>query len=481
MSKRERKALIIDTSILLHDPTCIDKFGDNIIIIPIWAIEELDGKKKSPDQVGENSRHISRLLDDYRQEGSLKNGVPTKNGGVLIIDYNGTDFNKLPVSLERNRDNRILLVAMAWKDSHPRRPQQQGRSKKNILTPELTFSEVSIITKDMNLRLKADACGINAEDYKNDKRVERVDLIYSGISKFELSDQFSYLLDGTNEIWKTNIIPAENLSDEITLDNLLPNQCCYLNILEKRIHTIFLKDEGLFKIVKTPPKNNGRVVPTNIEQALFHDMAMNPNIAIATAGGIAGTGKTLMALAAGYEQLGKKYEQLLVYRPNCQIGQDLGFLPGDIGEKFSPWMQPIFDNMHLIIGKRYEDGKDVCSINGCKNKEPSPVSEMIREGLLEVAPINFIRGRSINDCYILVDEAQNMTPHEAKTIISRAGSGTKIVFTGDVMQIDNPHVDSISNGLAHTIECMKGVSLFGHVTLTKSERSALAELAANRM
>jgi len=475
------KALIVDTSVLLHDPDCIEKFGKNIVVLPIWAIEELDGKKKLPDQIGENSRHISRTLDEYREAGSLRNGVPTKTGGILIVDYNGTDFGRLPVPLERNRDNRILLVAMAWKESLPKRPQPT-KSKRGVMLPELVYAEVSIITKDTNLRLKADACGINAEDYTNDKHIRNVELLYSGIVRFSLSDALDYLLVGTNEIWKTGTIPAEKLIEEINLDELHHNQCCYLGVAGKDIHTIFKKNEGIFKIVKTPPPKAGQILPMNIEQSLFYNLAMDPEVFLLTAGGHAGTGKTLMALAAGYEQLGKPYEQLLIYRPNCSIGQDLGFLPGDINEKFSPWMQPIFDNMHLIIGRQEGYAQKDGDVHRSKSeKSSSPVGEMIREGLLEVAPINYIRGRSINDCFIIIDEAQNLTPHEAKTIISRAGSGTKIILTGDVMQIDNPHVDSISNGLAHTIETMKGLSIFGHVMLKKSERSALAELAATRM
>jgi PhoH-like ATPase len=269
------------------------------------------------------------------------------------------------------------------------------------------------------------------------------------------------------------------LHSEVSIDGLLHNQCCYFTVSGKTLHTIYEKDAGIFKIVKTPTPIKGKVLPINIEQALLYNIAMDPEIFLVTSGGYAGTGKTLMALAAGYEQLGKLYEQIIVYRPNCPLGQDLGFLPGDIGEKFAPWMLPILDNMHLILGKNETyNQKDGDNFGG---KNCNPIIELMREKLLEISPINFLRGRSINNCYIIIDEAQNLTPHEARTIVSRAGGGTKIILTGDIMQIDNPHVDSVSNGLTHTIECMKGLRRFGHVKLSKSERSELAELAATRM
>lgn len=475
-----RKALIIDTSVLIHDPNCIERFGDNLIVIPIWAVEELDNLKKHRDQVGESSRQISRVLDEYRSSGSLKDGVPTKSGGVIIIDYNGNDFSNLPQGLERNRDNRILSVAVAWNNAKPQRPKQVKGKRRPNDPFDFTFSEVNIITKDVNLRLKADACGVIAQDYWNDKHIPSVDFLYTGIATYQLSGNLSHLFDGASAIWRNFTIPEHHFQDELNLDKILRNQCCFMEIDGKTIYTIYKKEQGIFKIIKIAKDRSRRISPINIEQALLLDMALDPEINLVTATGHAGTGKTLMALLAGYNQLGSEFDQLLVYRPNVPLGQDLGFLPGDINEKFAPWMQPIFDNMYLIVGKK-EEANNGSDSNGNGKGTFNPVKELIAGGQLDISPINYIRGRSINHCFIIIDEAQNLTPHEAKTIITRAGNGTKIILTGDVMQIDNPHVDSISNGLTHTIETMKDLEIYGHVTLKKSERSPLAELAATRM
>lgn len=475
-----RKSLITDTSVLIHDPNCIERFGNNIIVIPIWAVEELDGLKNRRDQVGESARQISRILDDYRSSGSLKDGVPTKSGGIIVIDYNGNDFSNLPQGLERNHDNRILSVAVTWNGSKPQRPKQVRGKRKTNDPFDFTFTEVKIITKDINLRLKADACGVIAEDYWNDKHISSVDFLYTGIAHYQLSPNLSHVFDGSSNIWRNFAIPEKHFGDELNLDAILCNQCCFMEIDGKMIHTIYKKEQGFFKIIKVNKDRNRRISPINIEQALLLDMAMDPEINLVTATGHAGTGKTLMALLAGYNQLESEFDQLLVYRPNVPLGQDLGFLPGDINEKFAPWMQPIFDNMYLIVGKKEEANSGNDSNGGGKGTF-NPVKELIAGGQLDISPINYIRGRSINNCFIIIDEAQNLTPHEAKTIITRAGNGTKIILTGDVMQIDNPHVDSISNGLTHTIETMKNLEIYGHVTLKKSERSLLAELAATRM
>lgn len=476
---QRKKVFILDTCVLLHDPHCIDKFGDNIVVIPIWTVEELDKQKKKMEQVGEDAREVSRILDEYRKQGSLAKGVPTKGGGLVIIDYNGNDFSMLPVGLERNRDNRILLVAQAWHDSLPKRPQQKRPgSKKRITLPEVpVFSEVQIITKDTNLRLKADACSIPTDDYLNDKLVKNVGELYTGIAYYTLSDKMGDLLDGRNQIWNDYCIPAEMLVDEFDVGALLHNQCCKLAIYDRTISTIYHKDQGYFTVVNKQSIPDDQVRPKNTEQWLAYYLAMDQNLDLITLGGHAGTGKTLIALMAGWRQVkAGLYDQLLVYRPNIPMGDDMGFLPGSIDEKFAPWMMPIRDNMRLILGDEMDTGKP----SEYKGKV-DPLTELMHEGVIEISPTIYVRGRSIRNCYMVVDESQNLTPHQAKTVASRAGEGTKVVFTGDVEQIDNPKVDSISNGFVYTAESLKDTPYIAHITLNKSERSRLAELVATRM
>lgn len=479
MASQKRKVFILDTCVLRHDPHCIDKFADNIVVIPIWAVEELDDLKKKMDQVGEDAREISRILDEYRKQGSLAKGVPTKGGGLVIVDHNGNDFSMLPIGLEKTRDNRILLVGQAWYDSMPKRPQhKRPGSKKRLNLPEVPpFFEVQLITKDTNLRLKADACSIPTDDYLNDKLVRNLGELYTGIGHYALSENMSELLDGRNQIWKDYRIPAGMLADELDLGALLHNQCCELAIYDKTISTIYRKDKGYFTVVDKQSLADDEVRPRNTEQWLAYYLAMDPNLDLVTLGGHAGTGKTLMALLAGYRQFkAGLYDQLLVYRPNIPMGEDLGCLPGDIEEKFAPWMMPIRDNMRLILGDEMDTGKPQ-EVRG----RIDPMTEMIRAGTLEISPTIYVRGRSVRRSFMVVDEAQNLTPHQAKTVASRAGEGTKVIFTGDVEQIDNPKVDSISNGFVYTAESLKDTSYIGHIALVKSERSRLAELVATRM
>ncbi len=476
----KKKVFVLDTCVLRHDPHCIDKFGDNIVVIPIWAVEELDDLKKKMDQVGEDAREVSRILDEYRKQGSLAQGVPTKGGGLVIVDHNGNDFNMLPVGLERTRDNRILLVAQAWQDSMPKRPQQKrpGSKKRLTLTEVPSFYEVQIITKDTNLRLKADACSIPTDDYLNDKLVRNIGELYTGIAYYALSEKMDDLLDGRSQIWKDHCIPAEMLAQEFDLGKLLHNQCCEFSIYDKTISAIYHKDKGYFTVINKQLLGDDEVRPKNAEQWFAYYLAMDPNLDLITLGGHAGTGKTLMALLAGWRQVkAGLYDQLLVYRPNVPMGEDLGALPGDIDEKFAPWMLPIRDNMRLILGDEMDTGKPT-EYRG----KVDPMTEMMRAGLIAISPTIYIRGRSLHGCYVVVDEGQNLTPHQAKTVASRAGEGTKIVFTGDIEQIDNPKVDSISNGFVYTAESLKDTAPYiGHITLIKSERSRLAELVATRM
>lgn len=482
-----RKVLVVDTNVPLHDRGCIKRFGNNIIVIPIWVIEELDKFKKNQDELGANARDISRQLDHLRKQGSLEKGAPTEAGGLLIVDYKGTDFSKLPVGLLRNNDNRIILIAKAWQERKDRRGK---RANQHTQEKELEYSEVRIVTKDVNLRLKADACGIIAEDYLGDKTIKRIELLYPGMETYVLPEHKKSIFQDPG-VRQEGMIPARSLADTLKLDDIHANACCQFEVGKVTVSAIYKKKLGQFRIKQNhgPHGKKCDITPNNAEQRLAYELLMDPRISVVTLNGKAGSGKTLMALLAGYEQLEGVYEQLLIYRPCHEIGAPLGFRPGSTEEKFEPFMLPILDNMKFILNARINLSatgqqrgkhgmKTFKELRPTKNDTYGKVRDLIARGLLEIGPINHIRGRSIAKAFVIIDEAQNLTPLEVKTIISRAGEGTKVVLNGDVYQIDNPLVDSISNGLSHTVERLKDSELAGHITLIKCERSELAELAA---
>ncbi|MBD1399096.1 PhoH family protein [Pelovirga terrestris] len=435
------KYYILDTNVVLHDPQAIFKFDDNVVVLPLTVIEEIDRFKKDQSETGRNARHISRMIDAFRSQAKLVEGVTLENGGILKVAIYKQEFmQKLPPELRVDRgDNRILAVA-------------------NDLMESLPDSRVVLISKDINLRIKADTLGLQAEDFLNDK--VPVDELYTGtveqlVSK-EQVDRF-----------------YEEGSIDIELD-FYPNQGVTLVDETNPSHTalgrFFAAQQQIVPLIKVPKEGVWGIHPRNREQQFAFDLLLNDDVQLVSLVGKAGTGKTLLAIAAGLLKSADEgtYNRLLISRPVFPMGRDLGFLPGDIEEKLSPWMQPIFDNVELLLSSHDEGGK-----------RKRGYRELIDLGLMEIEPLTYIRGRSIPKQYLIVDEAQNLTPHEIKTIISRAGEGTKIVLTGDPYQIDNPYVDSASNGLSFSVERLKGQELIGHVTLTKGERSALAELAAN--
>lgn len=447
LSDQKTKIFVIDTSVMVHDSKAINKFGDNLIIVPIWNIEELDKLKSSFNGKGFSAREASRMLDHYCQRGSLKNGVLMDNGGVLIVDYSGNGFSELPVGLEKTNDNRTIVIARKWKKMFPEK-------------------EVIVVSKDTNLRIKADSCGVVAQDFKGDKKISDIGHLYSGLVKFYVNDKS--VIDNLYH-QGSEIIEDEQFIEKPTL---LVNSCCRIFHNDKYSLAIY-KGDNYFKLVRKYKKQDteiGRSIrPSNDEQCLAYNLLIDKDISLVTLGGHAGTGKTLIALLAGLEHLDKEYDQIIVYRPSYEIGQPMGFLPGDIKEKFAPWTLPIVDNLRLIL--RSDDK----SVKKEQNHDPD---SLISSGKITIEPLNFIRGRSINKSFIIVDEAQNIRPEDAKTVITRAGAGTKVVLVGDVTQIDNPYVDPISNGLTSVIEGFKGDSEFGHITLTESRRSRLSEKAA---
>ncbi len=424
------KNFILDTNVLLHDPQSLFKFEDNDIIIPITVIEEVDRFKKDMNETGRNARMVSRILDSMREKGSLAAGVTMPGGGTLRVEmFAEKYFKNLPVDLRvDNGDNRIIAVAQDIRDRFP--------------------DTVTIfVTKDSNLRIKADAIGLIAEDYESDK-VDIQDL-YSGTRTIEVTPEAVDRFYGQG--WLE--APVE----------MAPNEFITIVDSENPNHSAICRNDPanarIVSVRKVPKEGIWSLFPRNREQSFALDVLMDDSIKLVTLVGKAGTGKTLLAIAAGLHKTAEEnfYNRLLVSRPVFPMGKDLGFLPGDIEEKLTPWMQPIFDNVELLI-----------SGHESEKRHSKGYKELMAMGLLDIEPLTYIRGRSIPNQYLIVDEAQNLTPHEIKTIVTRVGEGTKIVLTGDPYQIDNPYVDSSSNGLTYLVEKFKGERIAAHVTLTKA-------------
>ncbi|GAM07759.1 putative protein [Geobacter sp. OR-1] len=435
------KTFILDTNVLLYDPHALYKFEDNNIIIPITVIEEIDRFKKDMNETGRNARHISRLVDQLRKDGSLTKGIRLETGGTVRVEiYEEKVLKRLPPELRVDRgDNRILAVAVDLLDRDPKNP-------------------VILVTKDTNLRIKADALGLVAEDYESDK----VDIqeLYPGYAEMEVEP---VVIDRVHGQGFTEVAGDFYPNEFITLkDQINPSHSAICRYDHPQNRLVPLK--------KTGKEGVWSIHPRNREQSFALDALLDDNIKLVTLVGKAGTGKTLLAIAAGLHKVAEEnvYNRLLVSRPVFPMGKDLGFLPGDIEEKLTPWMQPIFDNVELLL-----------SGHEAEKRHSKGYKELMAMGILDIEPLTYIRGRSIPNQYMIVDEAQNLTPHEIKTIITRAGEGTKIVLTGDPYQIDNPYVDASSNGLTYVVERFKQEDISGHITMTKGERSALAELAAN--
>lgn len=435
------KTFILDTNVLLLDPLAINKFGpQNKVFIPLTVVEELDKFKKDQNEIGRNARYFARLIDGLRSKGSLMQGVALENGGMLVISVvkdiksaKGEGLNPLV------NDNLILASAVTLKEAG---------------------ENVTLITKDINLRLKSDAVGINAEDYETTD-VSTADELYSGQRTVELD------LERIESFEKERFLKI----DGNEIPGVYPNEYLILtdknNPFKKVLGRFHLRKGGIVPLIK-PKEGVWGIHPKNIEQQFAFDALLNNEINMVSLVGKAGTGKTLLAIAAGLECAITKqnYSRVLVSRPIVPMGRDLGFLPGDISEKLGPWMQPIFDNIDFLFG------------NQRARNEMTTWDELINQGLLHVEPLTYIRGRSLPGQFMIVDESQNLTPHEIKTIITRAGEGTKIVLTGDSEQIDNPYLDSLNNGLVYCIDKLKGEDIVAHVRLQVGERSPLSEIAS---
>ena len=438
-----KKIFVLDTNVLLHDPTALFKFEDNEVVLPITIIEELDRFKKSPEETGRNARQTSRTLDKLRAKGRLTDGIPLdKEGSLRVVLCESATLKKLPPELERDSgDNQILAVALDLKHD--------------------CQCPVIVVSKDTNLRLKADSLGLLAQDYETDKIF--VDDLYTGCIEINLAPA---LIDQFFEQKYLKLDNPLNANQCVTLiDNINPQH--------RALGRFEQSQQQLVPLSKIPSAGISRIHPRNREQKMAIDLLCQESINLVTLIGKAGTGKTLLAIAAGLNQVAdeKRYNRLLISRPIIPMGRDLGYLPGSVNEKLTPWMQPIYDNFDLILGTKEQSQKLPHWRNGYE--------DLFGMGLLQIEPLTYIRGRTIPQQFLIVDEAQNLTPHEVKTILTRAGEGTKIVLTGDTEQIDNPYVDAASNGLTYVVERFKNEDIAGHITLIKGERSRLAERATH--
>ncbi|MBX3190300.1 MAG: PhoH family protein [Labilithrix sp.] len=454
-----KKNYVLDTNILLHDPNAIFKFDDNNVVIPIYVIEEVDQFKREGSERGRNARQVVRLLDELRETGgSLSKGVNIKSGGFLKVAV-PTKRPELPSAIDKAAmDNAILQTAFDVRDEDGGRP-------------------TVFVTMDTNLRIRADALGMVAETYEN-QRVEP-ERVETGVTEIEVSAEEidAFFQDGSLSPAPGLIAPERGERGERGANGdgprgiLTANLCVLLRDRSNPSHTALGRyDAAKREIVglRTPREGLLGIRPRNKEQSHALDLLLDENIRLVTLVGKAGTGKTLLALAAGLKRTVEDgmYTRMLVSRPVMPLGRDIGFLPGDVDEKLNPWMQPIFDNLEFLFSSGTRKG-------------PRAYAELLESGQLQVEPLTYIRGRSLPQQYIIVDEAQNLTPHEVKTIITRSGDGTKIVLTGDPGQIDNPYVDSQSNGLSVAADRFRGEKVAAHIVLTRGERSELAEVAAN--
>jgi PhoH-like ATPase len=441
-----KKNYVLDTSVCLTDADALFKFDNHDVYIPLKVLEEIDGHKKRQDSVGTNARKIIRTFDEFRSKGSLGKGIRIDKGkGILkVVSFNDLKNIIFPADLDlRLPDHMIIATAKTIQAEH--------EARKTI-----------VVSRDINMRVICDSIGIQAEDYISEKAVTSSDDLYNGFLVVSFDDEVIDRFYSGEEIY------PHNFADELP-KNLYPNQYIMMvsNANEKKSALACFKAEyePLKKILyKTLP--DWKIEARNKEQAFAIDMLMDPNVKIVSLVGRAGSGKTLLAIAAGLQQTiglrseNNHYSRLIVSRPIQPLGKDIGFLPGTMEEKMLPWLMPIQDNLKFLMGDR------------------TSLEMYMDKGKIEIEALTYIRGRSISNSFIIIDEAQNLTKHEIKTIITRIGEGTKIVLTGDVEQIDNVYVNETSNGLAHTVESFKDYPIAGHMTFRKGERSEVATLAS---
>lgn len=440
-----KKIYVLDTNVLLQDPNAVFAFDDNEVVIPAVVLEEIDSKKRLADEIGRNARYVSRLLDGFRAKGRLQEGVPLNHGGSLKVELNHRSFVKLQDLFgEITNDNRILAVAL----NYHMEEQAQEQPKPVVL-----------VSKDTLVRIKADVLGLVAEDYLSDRVVQFSDM-YTGcvtltVHPSVIDEFYSYrYLNVRSLSLGFDLYPNEFviLKDEMGTSK---SALLKVNAEGKKLEPLFLSNEPIWGIGAR-----------NAQQRMALELLLNDDIPLVTLTGKAGTGKTLLALAAGLMKVEDehKYKKLLIARPVVPMGKDIGYLPGEKEEKLRPWMQPIYDNLEFLFD----------------TKKPGDIEKILAGlGSIQVEALTYIRGRSIPGQFIIIDEAQNLSRHEVKTIVSRVGEGSKIVLMGDPEQIDHPYLDASSNGLTYIVERFKEETISGHIALERGERSRLAQLAAD--
>ncbi len=437
------KTFVLDTNVILHDPACINQFEENNIVIPLTVIEEIDHFKRGSQVINLHAREFARTLDSITGDAIFNGGISLGKGKgkVRIKITRGINKEISQFFKEDTPDHRILGTALEVRDETPKR-------------------KIVLVTKDVNLRVKAKALGIPAEDYTTD-RIRNVEELYSG--KDVVDDFEDQILQ---KFYQSPFeVPASEVTDKIDSE-IIPNKYFVIRNQNRSVLANLDQEKEFFR--KIDKQIVYGIKPRNAEQTFAVDALINPNIPLVSLTGKAGTGKTLLALASSLH-VRKSYRQIYIARPVVPLSnKDIGYLPGDVESKLAPYMQPLWDNLKVIQDQFKETDKHFATINN-----------MLKDDKLVIEPLSYIRGRSLQRIFFIVDEAQNLTPHEIKTIITRAGEGVKIVLTGDIYQIDHPYLDSLSNGLSYLIDHFKGEKLYAHINLEKGERSELAELASN--
>lgn len=454
-----KKTFVIDTNVILSNPNCVFNFEEHDIIIPLAVITELDNFKKGADELGRNARHFSNTLDEFREKGKITEGVQISNkGGKISVSHcSGMMLAKLPDDLNKElNDSKILAVAKHF--------------------------DAILVSKDTNIRIIADSLNIITENYKN----ERIDVDDLFTGRVQIEGELSHFQE-----------PFTNISEKLTDIELYPNQ--FIEVIEEHFDTNDTQICRYIKETKTEPEQvfpirkdleSWGLKPKNNEQEMALDLILDDNIKLVSIIGPAGCGKTILALAGALRLVTDefKYRKILVSRPVMPMGKDIGYLPGDINEKLAPYMQPIYDNIEFLMSgytadsyvknKKRKSKKEVFENEKDVGGLGSGYLELQQVGIIQIEPLLYIRGRSIPNQILLVDEAQQLSRHELRTILTRAGEGTKIILTGDIEQIDTPYLDATSCGLTYVVNQFKDQSIAGHVTLTKCERSELAEISS---
>lgn len=437
-----KKIYVLDTSVYLTDFKSLTAFDNNDVVVPLKVLEELDKHKKRQDAVGSNARQIIRIFDEMRESGSLHSGakINPENEDSGLVYVHSYDEDLIPLEWDKaDSDNQILATALTVKEKNPDIP-------------------VIMVSRDINLRVKCDSVKLMAQDYQESQVVQSLSEVYTGFKRVTIPDEY---------------IDSFYINKEITPPQdhgLCPNQFVLLTSdYDEKKSAIAMYQDGALRKPHQYKKEVWGIKPRNKEQNCALNLLMDPDIKLVSLIGKAGSGKTLCAMAAGLEQTiseteNQRYTRMIVSRPVQPLGKDIGFLPGTMEEKMAPWLKPIQDNLQFLMGN-----------------DSLTLDMYVEQGRIEVEAITYIRGRSISNAFIIIDEAQNLTQHELKTIITRVGEGTKIVLTGDVEQIDNIYIDEVTNGLTYGVEKLKQFPITGHITLLKGERSELATIAAKNL